>query len=47
MTRKTVSIRVDPDVWKESKILAVKSNLSIGELVEDALKNKLKRTKVK
>ena len=42
MTKKPVTIRIDETVWKEAKIRAIKENLTIGELVERALKRDLK-----
>jgi len=41
--RETVSIRVEPELWKEAKIHAVKNDMSIGEVVEKALKAFLPR----
>lgn len=38
MTKKPVTIRIDSDTWKQAKIRAIKENLTIGELVEKALK---------
>jgi predicted HicB family RNase H-like nuclease len=43
MTNKeTVSIRIDPKLWKEAKIFAIKSNVKISHLVEKALKKEIK-----
>ena len=43
MTKETVSIRVDPKIWKEAKLFAVKSNLKVGEMVEAAIKEKISK----
>jgi len=43
MTKETVSIRINPKVWKEARLYAVKSNLKVGELVESALKEKINK----
>ncbi len=40
--RETVSVRVDPNLWKQAKIYAVRDNLKIGELVEASLKKEIK-----
>jgi predicted HicB family RNase H-like nuclease len=40
--KETVSIRIDPKLWKEAKIYAVKSNVKISQLVEEALKKEIK-----
>jgi predicted HicB family RNase H-like nuclease len=36
------SIRVDPDLWKEVKIEAIRRDIDVSELVERALKKELK-----
>ncbi len=43
MTRETISIRLDPEVWKKAKIQAIKEDLKMGEFVEKALKEKMKK----
>ena len=32
------SLRVDPELWKEAKIEAIRESVTLGELVEEALK---------
>lgn len=32
------SLRVDPDVWKQAKIEAIKHDLSLADLVDEAIK---------
>ena len=41
----TSSIRIDPDVWREGKLLATSRNKTIGGLVEELLKRELKEAK--
>lgn len=43
MERKTVSIRIDPVIWKEAKRYALDKEISIGKLIETALLQLLKR----
>jgi len=48
MTRsQTSSVRVDPEVWREAKLLAVSRGETIGTLVEGLLKRELKEAKKK
>lgn len=35
------SIRVDPELWKEVKIEAIRRDMEVSELVEQALKKEL------
>lgn len=32
------SLRVDPELWKEAKVQAIRSDMTLQELVEEALK---------
>jgi len=32
------SLRVDPDLWREAKIEAVRHDMTLGDIVEEALK---------
>jgi predicted transcriptional regulator len=41
--KEATSIKVDPDLWKEAKIEAIKRDMELGELVEQALRQELKR----
>ena len=43
MERKTVSIRIDPVIWKEAKKYALDKELSIGKIIETALVQMLRR----
>ena len=35
------SIKIDPDLWKEVKIEAIKREITVSELLEEALKKEL------
>lgn len=43
MERKTVSIRVDPVIWKEAKKYAIERDMSIGKVIETSLVQLLRR----
>jgi hypothetical protein len=43
----TSSIRIDPDVWREAKLLAVSRGITIGGLIEELLRNEIKKAKKK
>ncbi|MFH1182044.1 MAG: hypothetical protein V1702_03740 [Candidatus Woesearchaeota archaeon] len=43
MERKTVSIRIDPTIWKEAKKYALEKEMSVGKLIETAVLQLLKR----
>jgi hypothetical protein len=43
--RPNVSIRVDPDIVHKAKIESVKSKVTLGEWLEEAIKEKIKRGK--
>jgi len=49
MTRKQTitSLRVDPELWKEVKIQAIKHDMTLGNLVDEALKEWINRRKEK
>lgn len=36
------SLRVDLDLWKEAKVQAIRHDITLGELVEEALKQWIK-----
>jgi len=44
--RPNVSIRIDPDTLHKAKIEAVKADITIGEWLEEAIEEKIKRGKV-
>jgi hypothetical protein len=35
--RDSTSIKIRPDVWKEAKIAAIRSDMDVSELVEQAI----------
>jgi predicted HicB family RNase H-like nuclease len=41
--RETTSIRVDPSLWKEAKLLALKNDMSIGEFIEGLIKKEMSK----
>lgn len=43
--RETVSVRINPQLWKEARIYAIKNDKSVADLVEDALKKEIKNKK--
>lgn len=43
--KKTTSIKVDPDLWKKAKKLAIDRGTTIGALVEQLLKRELEKDK--
>jgi len=42
MERQTTSIKVDPKIWQEAKIYAIRKGINISDLIEDLLKKKIK-----
>lgn len=44
MERKTTSIKIDPELWKETKKLAIDRGIEVSELVETVLRKELQRT---
>lgn len=45
--REATSIKIDPQLWKEAKIEAIRREVDLSDLVEAALKKELKKEKVK
>ncbi len=41
--RDTVSIKINPEVWKKAKIYAVKHDITLSDLVEELLIKKVKK----
>jgi predicted HicB family RNase H-like nuclease len=37
------SLRVDPDLWKEAKIQAIKNDMELNEVVDAALREWIKK----
>lgn len=42
MTEKITSIRIDNDLWKKAKILAIKRGIVLKNLVEELLSNEVR-----
>jgi len=42
-SKPNVSIRIDPDVLHQAKIEAVKAKVTLGEWLEQAIKERIKR----
>jgi hypothetical protein len=40
--RESTSIKVDPNLWKEAKIEAIRNDMELSELVEQALQEWMK-----
>ena len=45
MKRVATSIKIDPDLWKKTKIAAINFDTTVSELVEDAIKEYIKKSK--
>lgn len=45
MKRVATSIKIDPNLWKETKIKAIQYETTVSELVETAIKEYIKRKK--
>lgn len=45
--KEVTSVKVDPELWKEAKIEAIKQGKTLSDLVEEALQDWLKATKKK
>jgi hypothetical protein len=43
MVRKTTSLKVEEEIWKDVKIYCIKNNLEISEFVEELLKKGVKK----
>jgi hypothetical protein len=43
--REATSIKIDPELWKEAKIEAIRRDTDLSELVEGALRKELGRLK--
>ena len=39
--RKPTSIKIDPELWEEAKIAAIKQKMLLSELVEQAVRKEL------
>jgi hypothetical protein len=45
--REATSIKVDPELWKEVKIQAIREDIEVSELMERALRRELGRVKAR
>jgi len=41
--RKTTSLMIDPEVWKEGKKMAIDKGMGFGEFMESLIKEKLEK----
>lgn len=41
--REPTSIKIDPELWKEAKIEAIRRDIELSTLVENALRKELKK----
>jgi hypothetical protein len=44
--RRVTSIKIDPKLWSEAKIQAIKEGILVRDLVEDALKRRMRDRKL-
>jgi len=44
--KQTFSVRVDPDIWKAARKLAIDKDTTLSDLVEDAILEMLKKSGV-
>lgn len=44
--RGPTSIKVDTELWKEAKIEAIRRDIALSDLVEDALRKEIKKEKL-
>jgi len=45
--KEATSIKIDPDLWKEAKIEAIRHGITVSELVEGAIERWMKENKTK
>lgn len=45
--RETTSIKVDPDLWKEVKIQAIREDIEVSELMDRAIRRELERARAR
>ncbi len=43
MERKVTSLKVDPELWKQAKKLAIDRGTSLAELIEELIRKELKK----
>ena len=47
MVRKTTSLKIEEDLWDEAKIYCIKAKIQLSELVEEAIKDRIRKPKGK
>ncbi len=45
MTKKTTSIKIEEDLWKEVKIYCIQKGIDVSDYLEDLIKKDLKNKK--
>jgi predicted HicB family RNase H-like nuclease len=45
--RETTSIKIKPELWKEAKIEAIRKDIDLSELVEQAIDEWIKKQKLR
>jgi hypothetical protein len=43
--RITTSIKINPDLWKQTKIQAIQDEITVSELLEESIREYVKRKK--
>lgn len=43
--REVTSLKVNPDLWKEAKIQAIREGITLGDLLDEAVKDWIDRRK--
>ena len=38
------SLRIDPDIWKDAKVAAIQNDMTLTQLVEEAIQQWIKKT---
>jgi len=41
--KETTSIKIDPEIWKEAKKLAIDKNMTLSDFLESLIKRELKK----
>ena len=45
MPKKTTSLKIDPELWKEVKIYCINKEIDISEYIENLIRKDLKKSK--
>ena len=43
--RITTSIKIDPELWKQTKIQAIQDEITVSELLEESIKDYIRKKK--